>query len=123
MKVVHTSGIRIATLSGHVARLEPGVPADLPDFLAIMALGQGARQVLEGGEVAVDPAILTMNTPPPETRHQKLVRVMQDIIVTGDPANFRQDKQPKSAVLNRLFGEAVLEEERNAAWDEATRKL
>lgn len=122
MKVVHTSDLRITTLSGHVALIEANVPVDLPDFLGLLALGKGAKQVLDDGEVAAEPAA-DLNVTPIETRHQRLVAVMQGLITAGDTANFRQDGQPKASVLNRLFGEAVLDEERTPAWDEATRKL
>ena len=121
MKVVHASGVRISTLTGHIAVLKPGVPAELPELLAVLALGQGAKQVLEDGEA---PAVIPVAAPKTvETRHDKLVRIMKDLIEIGDPTNFRQDGQPKSAVLNRLFGEAVLEDERAPAWDAASRKL
>jgi hypothetical protein len=123
MKVVHTSGLRIATLSGHVATLEADVPIDLPEFLGILALGQGAKQVTEGDEPVVVIPVSDPSDPTPETRHQKLVRIMCEIITAGDTTSFRQDGQPKSSVLNRLFGEPVLEDERVLAWDEATRKL
>jgi hypothetical protein len=123
MKVVHTRDLRIATLSGHVAVLEAGVPIELPEFMGILALGQGAKQVVEGDESVVTIAVSDPSDPTPETRHQKLVRIMQEIITSGDTSSFRQDGQPKSSVLNRLFGESVLEDERVLAWDEATRKL
>lgn len=127
MKVVHTSDLRIATLTGHIVSLKANVPRNVPDAIGVMALGQGAKQVLEDGETAleVDP-LDGLNSgvyAPPETRHQRLVKIMQGLITTGDVSNFRQDGQPKSAVLNRLFGESVLEDERTIAWEEATRKL
>ena len=125
MKVVHTSDLRIATLSGHVALIEANVPVDLPDFLGLLALGKGAKQVLDDGEIEVDflDGLDSGVHAPLETRHQRLVAVMQGLITAGDTANFRQDGQPKASVLNRLFGEPVLDEERTPAWDEATRKL
>jgi hypothetical protein len=122
MKVVHTSGLRHATITGHVILLEPGIETELPDFLGVLALGLGAKQVVAEGEIEIDPASVKQEAAPKETRHQKLVRIMSQIVALGDPANFRQDGQPKVSVLNRLFGEAVLEEEREAAWKEATTK-
>lgn len=122
MKVVHTSGLRHATITGHVILLEPDVETELPDFLGVIALGHGAKQVVAEGEEEIDPSTVKQETATKETRHQKLVRVMSQIVALGDPSNFRQDGQPKMSVLNRLFGEAVLEEEREAAWKEATTK-
>ena len=119
MKVVHSEGLRIATLQGHVILLEPGVETELVDNLAVLALGKGAKQVVAEGETEVELPAVPENPTPKESRHQKLVRIMGEIIDSGDPAAFRQDKQPKASVLNRLFGEAVLEEEREAAWKEA----
>lgn len=123
MKIVHTSNLRIPTLMGHVINLEANVETELPDFLGVIALGHGAKQVVADGETGVDPESVKKTEASTETRHQKLVRVMQQIIALGDPANFRQDGQPKATVLNRLFGDTVLEEERELAWAEATRKV
>lgn len=122
MKIVHTEGLRIATTEGHVLLLEPNVPQEVQEFLGILALGRGAKQVLAEGE---EPAALpvTPKEPAVETDHDKLVKIMKELIAGGDQANFRQDKQPKSSVLNRLFGAVVTEEQREKAWEEASRKL
>lgn len=121
MKIVHTEGLRIATTEGHVILLEPNVPQEVQDFLGILALGKGATQVLAEGETPVEPTVV-VKAPTVETPHDKLVKIMKELIATGDQANFRQDQQPKSSVLNRLFGSAVTEEQREKAWAEATRK-
>ena len=132
MKVVHPYGMRAATLSGHIVYLEPGVVTELPAALATLALGHGAHPVDEESPVDAPPipepvAITSVDiphtpapVPAPETDHDKLVRIMKDMIERGSKDEFRADKQPKNAVLNRLFGKVVTEELRDAAWKEAT---
>lgn len=130
MKVVHPYGMRAATLSGHIVYLEPGVVTELPAALATLALGHGASVVEhdEPAEVKAETIPVThvdiphtpAPVPAPETDHDKLVRIMKDMIERGSKDEFRADKQPKNAVLNRLFGKVVTEELRDAAWKEAT---
>lgn len=129
MKVVHPHGMRVATLGGHIINLEPNVPADLIPSLATLALGHGA-QIVEHEDPVEPPADLpppvhadvphVVVKPVPETDHEKLVKIMKDIIARGSKEEFRADGEPKNAVLNRLFGRVVNEEMRNAAWTEAT---
>lgn len=131
MIVVHPTGVRIATLSGTSFVLEPGVERELPDHLGVLALGKGARRVGESQPVEQEPAVAVIPTvevghePAPaevETDHQKLVKIMKGLIDQGQPDSFRADGLPKTALLNRLAGRALMEEEREAAWAEATKK-
>lgn len=137
MKVVHPTGVRIATLSGHVALLEPGVETEVPHFLGVLALGQGASEIVAEGETPAEAPAHVDPAPPLETvvvnppvepvvvisDHDRLVAIMKDIILRGSKDEFRADNTPKAAILNRLFGRTVLEEEREAAWAEATKVL
>lgn len=132
MKVVHPHGMRAATLSGHIVKLDPGVETELPAALATLALGYGAHLVDEESPVDApslpDPVISPTNVEVPhvvvpahvETDHEKLVKIMKDMIARGSKEEFRADGQPKNAILNRLFGKAVTEELRDVAWKEAT---
>lgn len=132
MIVVHPTGVRIATLSGSSFVLEPGVERDLPDHLGVLALGKGARLVeasqpveQEATAPVVIPTVEVAHQPADvvvETDHQKLVKIMKDIISRGQRDEFRGDGMPKTALLNRLAGRALTEEEREAAWLEANKK-
>lgn len=131
MKIVHPTGVRIATLTGAVVNLAANEVRDLPQALVALALGHGAHLVDENEE----PEQVTQSAAPvptiepvlekvvlaTETDHEKLVRIMKDIIARADPADFRADKEPKNSILNRMFGKVVTEELRTAAWAEATK--
>jgi uncharacterized protein (DUF849 family) len=134
MKVVHPTGVRIATLSGAIINLAANEVRELPDFLATLALGHGAQLVHEDREhVVIADAVKVeqLNVEIPHevvkavvpTDHEKLTKIMKEMIIRGDTTDFRNDGQPKNAILNRLFGKAVTEEMRTAAWAEATKVL
>lgn len=134
MKVVHETGVRIATLHGDVIVLEPGVVTELPAHLVRYTLAEGAEIVGEyvksqletKFQNAVPEPLKTVEvvadnpTPYKESDHERLVRVMKEIIARGDVSDFRTDQQPKNAILNRQFGRVVTQEEREKAWAEAT---
>lgn len=136
MKVVHPTGVRIATLSGAVINLAANEERDLPDHLATLALGHGALPVYDSTQPEDLITDSTITTPLLEveikhdvvkavvpTDHEKLVAIMKDMVIRGSTEEFRNDGQPKNAVLNRLFGKVVTEELRTAAWAEATKVL
>ena len=134
MKVVHPTGVRIATLSGAIINLAANEVRELPDYLATLALGHGAQPVHEDHEpvaVADTAKAEHLNIEVPHevvkaavpTDHEKLTKIMKEMIIRGDTTEFRNDGQPKNAILNRLFGKAVTEEMRTAAWAEATKVL
>lgn len=136
MKVVHPTGVRIATLSGAIINLPANEVREVPDFLGTLALGHGAQLVYDSTQpedlivadtiktehlnVEIKHEVVKAVVP---TDHEKLVKIMQDMIVRGDTTEFRNDGQPKNAILNRLFGKVVTEELRTAAWSEATKVL
>jgi hypothetical protein len=128
MKVVHPTGVRIATLTGASFVLEPDVERDLPDHLGVLALGKGARLVEESQPLKQEDPPVTIPTVEVEftpqvvvelTDHQRLVGIMKELIKQGQPDSFRGDGLPKTALLNRLLGHAVTEDVRTAAWEEA----
>lgn len=113
MKVVSEQELRIATLSGAVVLLHPGVEREVADEIGFIALQMGAKQTEGPVEVVSDddyeiPADI-----------DELVAVMEDLITEGDPQNFKADGTPKAAVVNKLAGRTVQTDERLAAWETA----
>lgn len=129
MKVVHIVDTRIATLSGVVLNLKANVPHEIPESLLPLAIAHGARQCDENAP-AVEPMKIEIGKepdmvpeqPPAESNHEKLVRIMKDIVDRGQTDEFRSDGQPKASLLNRMFGRVVTEEERTAAWEAVMKK-
>ena len=115
MRVVSDTPLRLVNLEGHVALLEAGVPKEVRDDLALLALGQGAKMASDEPAKEPEPEIIVVEDKP-DDRHERLVAVMQDILDEGNPDNFTVMTTPKAAVVNRKFGGTVLTEEREAAW-------
>jgi uncharacterized circularly permuted ATP-grasp superfamily protein len=113
MKVVSEQELRIATLSGAVVLLQPGVEREVADEIGFIALQMGAKQV-DGKEVVVED-----EAPEPTTDSDEVVAVMLDLIKDGDPQNFKADGTPKAAVINKAVGRTVQTDERLAAWETA----
>lgn len=114
MKVVCEQELRIATLSGAVVLLQPGVEREVADEIGFLALQMGAKQV-DGKKEAV----VVDEAPEPEADSDEVVAVMLDLIKDGDPENFKADGTPKAAVVNKAVGRTVQTDERLAAWETA----
>lgn len=113
MKVVSEQELRIATLSGAVVLLQPGVEREVADEIGFIALQMGAKQV-EGPVVEVSDE--DYEAP---TNQDEVVAVMLELIKDGDPQNFKADGTPKAAVVNKAVGRTVQTDERLAAWETA----
>lgn len=119
MKLVHATKMRVATLAGHVVVFAPGVPRDVPQAAVRDCMAKGARPYTEPGEPEpVIPAIADQVSA--ESDHSRLVKLFKEVIDRSAKEEFRQDGQPKSAVVLKYFGRNINDEERTAAWAEAT---
>ena len=129
MKIVSDKPLRIATTHGAVILFEPGVPREMSLEIAVLALQEGAKEIKEN-DVKKDP--FSDTTTMSETvdivlepkveegdRFKKLVSVLLTIMEEGNPDSFKTNGTPKAAVGNKAFGEAILTDEREAAWQEA----
>ena len=114
MKVICEQELRIATLSGAVVLLQPGVEREVADEIGFLALQMGAKQV-DGKKQAV----VKDEAPEPVADSDEVVAVMLDLIKDGDPQNFKADGTPKAAVVNKAVGRTVQTDERLAAWETA----
>lgn len=110
MKVVSKEPLRVATLSGAVVLFEAGVPREISDEIAKIALTMGAELV---GHVP-------KAEPEPEPEDQKpLVEIMEEIISAANPDDFKANGTPKAAVVNKYAGRTVSTTEREEAWEQA----
>lgn len=118
MKVVSDTPIRVALLTGHVVRFEPGVAKEVSDEIAIAAMQQGAKQVAESSSPVVD--IVAIEYTPEESND--IVDKLVSLIEEADPTKFKRDGSPRASVVNDLVGRVVSTEEREAAWEAALRR-
>lgn len=118
MRVVSDKPLRVASLKGPIVLLEPGVPKDLDEEMAVIALGEGAKiaesspPLMEVEEIET----IIVEEPVADDRQERLIAVMRDILEEGNPSDFTAMNTPKAVVVNRKFGDTVLTDEREAAW-------
>ena len=118
MKVVSDKEIRVALLTGHVVRFEPGVAKEVSDEVAIAAMQQGAKQVAESSTPVID--VIEVEFTPEDS--DDIVDKLVTLIEEADPTKFKRDGSPRASVVNDLVGRVVSTEEREAAWEAALRK-
>jgi hypothetical protein len=112
MKIICKEPLRVATLSGAVVLFEAGVPREISDDIAKIALTMGADLVSDAPKA--EPA------PEPEVEGQKsLVEVMEEIISEANPDDFKADGTPKATVVNKYAGRTISTTEREEAWEQA----
>jgi len=116
MKVISDKDLRVATLGGTAVLLQAGVERDLGDEIGLIAIQMGARRVDEPAvnhEIVIDEPLITKD------EEEALVGVMNGLIDSADPDNFKSDGTPKAAVVNKAAGRIVPPEEREQAWEQA----
>ena len=112
MKIISKEPLRVATLSGAVVLFQAGVAREVGDEIGRIALTMGAD--IAGDEAKAEAA------PEPEAEDQKtLVEVMEEIINTANPDDFKADGTPKATVVNKYAGRSVTTTEREEAWEQA----
>jgi|TARA_R110000868_G_scaffold368864_3_gene632064 hypothetical protein len=132
MKIVSDKPLRIATLFGACVLFEPGVALEVSSEIGLLALQEGAAEVKEETVVKEQPPFqdstviqedisITLEPQKEEQvdRFESIVKVLRSIIEEGNPDSFKTDGTPKATVVNKVFGSAVLTDEREAAWQEA----
>ncbi len=127
MKITTDKHIRVATLFGAVVLFEPGETKEVSSEIGLIALQEGATEVKDAAEKTTTSSVIEVEdvvevaVEPEETtdRFEKLVEVLVKIRDQGDPDNFKADGTPRATIVNKAFGEAVLTDEREAAWQEA----
>ena len=125
MKIISEKPLTISTLWGTSIRLEAGKEREVGDEIGILALQQGAKEVVgtnqktespemvrarnaKGHYIPDDPTTPDINEAWVEKKvDDDLLQVMKNIIADGDPRNFKKDGSPKAAVINRALGRTV----------------
>ena len=116
MKVISDKDLRVATLGGTAVLLQAGVERNLGDEIGLIAIQMGAKNADEPvatHEIVVDEPLITKD------EEEALVGVMNGLIDSADPDNFKSDGTPKAAVVNKAAGRIVPPEEREQAWEQA----
>ena len=117
MKIVSDKDLFITTLGGTAVRFEAGVPREISEEIALLAIQQGAVEVGKeaptkldiGDEVFVEDEIVVQES----VQDDELIEVLQKLIEEADPNSFKNDGTPKAAVVNKMLGRTV----REAAWE------
>ena len=123
MKIVSDKDLFITTLGGTAVRFEAGVPREISEEIALLAIQQGAVEV--GKEAPKEATVVSMPCAEVEedivvqepVQDEKLIEVLQKLIEEADPNSFKNDGTPKAAVVNKMLGRTVRAEEREAAWE------
>ena len=116
MKVISDKDLRVTTLGGTAVLLQAGVERNLGDEIGLIAIQMGARRVdapAVNHEIVIDEPLITQD------EEEALIGVMNGLIDSADPDNFKSDGTPKAAVVNKAAGRIVPPEEREQAWEQA----
>jgi len=112
MKIVSKEPLRVAMLSGAVVLFEAGVPREVGDEIGKIALTMGA-------EIVGDALTPEVESEPSAEDQKPLVEVMDEIINTANPDDFKADGTPKATAVNKYAGRTVPTNEREEAWQQA----
>lgn len=116
MKVISKKDLRVTTLGGTAVLLQAGVARDVGDEIGLLAIQMGAKSVNEpqvADAIVIDEPLITKH------EEEALLGVMNDLIDSADPDNFKSDGTPKAAVVNKAAGRTVALDEREQAWEQA----
>lgn len=120
MKIVSETALRVATLSGAVVLFEAGVPRDVSDSIGHVALTLGAKEYKKkeaGKVISEEVSVEEVVQDPTQEPSTLLVTVLEKMIDEGDPTNFKADGYPKASAVNKVMGETVGTDQREAAWE------
>ena len=119
MKIVSDKDLRVTTLAGAAIVFQAGEPTTVSDEIGLLALQAGAKEYngkyIEevGAEEAVFEDVIEAIPNP----NGLLVTVLEKMMDDGDPKNFKADGYPKASAVNKIMGETVGTDEREAAWE------
>ena len=120
MKIVSDKPLRVATLGGAVVLFEAGVVREMSEEIGNIAVQMGAKEYNKkyveevNAEEAVFEVVVEAETVEVSSL---LVTVLEKMMDEGDPKNFRTDGFPKAAAVNKVMGETIGTDEREAAWE------
>ena len=124
MKIISEKDLRITTLAGAAIMFQAGDPITVSDEIGLLAIQAGAKEynskfveeqaadIAEFEEVreeTVVPEAVPLDT--------ELVTALERMMDEGDPKNFKADGSPKAGAVNKVMGETVDADTREAAWE------
>jgi hypothetical protein len=124
MKIVSSKSLRVTTMGGTAVLFEPGVPREIADEIGLLAIQMGAKEYTskyveesaaeeaEFEDVVEDVAVPTKVQP-----NEVLTTALERMMDEGDPKNFKADGYPKAAAVNKIMGETISSDVREAAWE------
>jgi hypothetical protein len=124
MKIVSSKSLRVTTMGGTAVLFEPGVPREIADEIGLLAIQMGAKEYTskyveesaaeeaEFEDVVEDVAVPTKVQP-----NEVLTTALERMMDEGDPKNFKADGYPKAAAVNKIMGETINSDVREAAWE------
>jgi|TARA_R110000851_G_scaffold201541_2_gene352764 hypothetical protein len=111
-------------MGGTAVLFEPGVPREIADEIGLLAIQMGAKEYTskyveesaaeeaEFEDVVEDVAVPTKVQP-----NEVLTTALERMMDEGDPKNFKADGYPKAAAVNKIMGETISSDVREAAWE------
>lgn len=124
MKIVSSKSLRVTTMGGTAVLFEPGVPREIADEIGLLAIQMGAKEYTskyveesaaeeaEFEDVVEDVAVPTKVQP-----NEVLTTALERMMDEGDPKKFKADGYPKAAAVNKIMGETINSDVREAAWE------
>jgi len=119
MKIVSDKDLFITTLGGTAVRFEAGVPREIAEEIALLAIQQGAVEVGKEAPKELDIGDEDFTEYEVDVQDDELIAALQTLIQEADPNSFKNDGTPKAAIVNKMLGRTVRAEEREAAWEVA----
>ena len=104
MKIISEKDLRITTLAGAAIMFQAGDPITVSDEIGLLAI-----QAEEVREETVVPEAVPLDT--------ELVTALERMMDEGDPKNFKADGYPKAGAVNKVMGETIDADTREAAWE------
>jgi len=118
MKIVSQNELRVTTLAGAAIMFQAGEPITVSDEIGLLAIQSGAKEYNEKYIEEKEAVVAEFEEVIEEVKpiDSKLVTALEKMMDEGDPANFKADGYPKAAAVNKVMGETVGTDEREAAW-------
>ena len=124
MKIVSSESLRVTTMGGTAVLFEPGVPREIADEIGLLAIQMGAKEytpkyVEESAaeEAEFEDVVEDVAVPTKVQSNEVLTTALERMMDEGDPKNFKADGYPKAAAVNKIMGETISSDVREAAWE------
>lgn len=128
MKIVSSKSLRVTTMGGTAVLFEAGVPREMSEEIGLLAIQMGAKEytskyVEESAaeeadfEDVVEDVVGDGAVPTKVQPNEVLTTALERMMDEGDPKNFKADGYPKAAAVNKIMGETINSDAREAAWE------